>query len=70
MTRPSLLLDAALAERCRDGGQRRLWDVQSLPAFELGDIVPGEFTPELPQRSKSLSLIDYISRGLDRMQRV
>ncbi len=36
---------------------------------ELGNIVPGEFTPVLAKHSKSFSLIDCISVGVDRMQR-
>src|SRR4029077_8406727 len=35
----------------------------------LGNIVPGVFTPVLAKHSKSLSLIDCISVGVDRMQR-
>jgi hypothetical protein len=35
----------------------------------LGNIVPGVFTPVLAKHSKSFSLIDCISVGLDRMQR-
>jgi hypothetical protein len=37
--------------------------------FQLGNIVPGEFTPVLAKHSKSFSLIDCISVGVDRMQR-
>ncbi len=36
---------------------------------ELGDIVPGVFTHVLAKHSKSFSLIDCISVGVDRMQR-
>ena len=36
---------------------------------ELGDIVTGVFTPVLAKHSKSFSLIDCISVGVDRMQR-
>ena len=36
---------------------------------EFGDIVPGVFTPVLAKHSKSFSLIDCISVGVDRMQR-
>jgi hypothetical protein len=35
----------------------------------LGDIVSGVFTPVLAKHSKSLSLVDCISVGVDRMQR-
>ncbi len=35
----------------------------------LGDIVSGVFTPVLAKHSKSFSLIDCISVGVDRMQR-
>jgi hypothetical protein len=36
---------------------------------ELGNIVPGAFTPVLAKHSKSFSLIDCVSVGVDRMQR-
>jgi hypothetical protein len=36
---------------------------------KLGDIVTGVFTPVLAKHSKSFSLIDCISVGVDRMQR-
>ena len=36
---------------------------------ELGNIVPSVFTPVLAKHSKSSSLIDCISVGVDRMQR-
>jgi hypothetical protein len=36
---------------------------------EFGNIVPGVFTPALAKHSKSFSLIDCISVGVDRMQR-
>ncbi len=35
----------------------------------FGDIVTGVFTPVLAKHSKSFSLIDCISVGVDRMQR-
>jgi hypothetical protein len=35
----------------------------------LGNIVPSMFTPVLAKHSKSFSLIDCISVGVDRMQR-
>ena len=37
--------------------------------LEVGKIVPGAFTPVLAKHSKSFSLIDCISVGVDRMQR-
>jgi len=36
---------------------------------EFGNIVPGVFTRVLAKHSKSLSRIDCISVGVDRMQR-
>ena len=36
---------------------------------EFGNIVPGVFTPVLAKHSKSFSLIDCVSVGVDRMQR-
>ena len=36
---------------------------------QFGNIVPGAFTPVLAKHSKSFSLIDCISVGVDRMQR-
>ena len=36
---------------------------------QFGNIVPSAFTPVLAKHSKSLSLIDCISVGVDRMQR-
>ncbi len=36
---------------------------------QFGGIVPGVFTPVLAKHSKSFSLIDCISVGVDRMQR-
>ena len=35
----------------------------------LGDIVSGVFTPVLAKHSKSFSLVDGLSVGVDRMQR-
>jgi hypothetical protein len=35
----------------------------------VGNIVPGVFTPVLAKHSKSFSLIDCVSVGVDRMQR-
>src|SRR5215472_4502085 len=37
--------------------------------FAPGDIVPRVFTPVLAKHSKSFSLIDCVSVGVDRMQR-
>jgi hypothetical protein len=37
--------------------------------LELGNIVPGVFTPVLAKHSKSFSLIDCSALGVDRMQR-
>jgi hypothetical protein len=37
--------------------------------LEVGNIVSGVFTPVLAKHSKSFSLIDCISVGVDRMQR-
>jgi hypothetical protein len=37
--------------------------------YQFGDIVTGAFTPVLAKHSKSFSLIDCISVGVDRMQR-
>ncbi len=47
---------------------------QPVPVFlelppQFGDIVAGVFTPVLAKHSKSFSLIDCISVGVDRMQR-
>jgi hypothetical protein len=36
--------------------------------FQFGNIVSGAFTPVLAKHSKSLSLIDCVSVGVDRMQ--
>jgi len=40
-----------------------------LPEPNFGNIVPSVFTPVLAKHSKSFSLIDCISVGVDRMQR-
>src|SRR5216683_3268179 len=37
--------------------------------LELGNIVSGVFTPVLAKHSKSFSLVDCLSVGVDRMQR-
>jgi hypothetical protein len=47
--------------------------VQPVPIFlelppQFGDIVAGVFTPVLAKHSKSFSLIDCMSVGVDRMQ--
>jgi hypothetical protein len=44
-------------------------DKAILVSKRLGNIVPGAFTPVLAKHSKSFSLIDCISVGVDRMQR-
>ena len=36
---------------------------------EYGNVAPGAFTPVLAQHSKSFSLIDCVSIGVDRRQR-
>src|SRR5438874_116320 len=43
--------------------------LRAVLSFELGNIVPGVFTPVLAKHSKSFSLIDCVSVGVDRMQR-
>jgi hypothetical protein len=40
-----------------------------ITASKIGDIATGVFTPVLAKHSKSFSLIDCISVGVDRMQR-
>jgi hypothetical protein len=47
----------------------RLLDRDDSYPPELGNIVSGAFTPVLAKHSKSFSLIDCISVGVDRMQR-
>ena len=37
--------------------------------LELGNIVPGVFTPVLAKHTKSFSLVDTLSVGVDRIQR-
>ncbi len=44
-------------------------DVPERPTTRIGEIVIGVFTPVLAKHSKSFSLIDCISVGVDRMQR-
>ena len=46
-------------------GRRR----SHVSSVELGKIVLGVFTPVLAKHSKSFSLIDCVSVGVDRMQR-
>jgi hypothetical protein len=43
--------------------------VRAVLSLSLGKIVPGVFTPVRAKHSKSFSLIDCISVGVDRMQR-
>ena len=47
----------------------RLLGNRILRGAESGNIVPGAFTPVLAKHSKSFSLIDCVSVGVDRMQR-
>jgi hypothetical protein len=54
------IADGAGGERVTSKGSAEL---------EVGNIVPGVFTPVLAKHSKSFSLIDCISVGVDRMQR-
>ena len=37
--------------------------------FQLGNIVPGVFTPVLAKHTKSFNLVDTLSVGVDRIQR-
>ena len=57
----SLLSAASLSKSCDQSG--------SVARATLGNNVPGAFTPVLAKHSKSFSLIDCISVGVDRMQR-
>jgi hypothetical protein len=41
----------------------------AVTAVQFGNIVPGVFTPVLAKHSKSFSLIDCVSVGVDRIQR-
>jgi hypothetical protein len=45
------------------------WNPFCTGARQLGNIVSGVFTPVLAKHSKSFSLIDCISVGVDRTQR-
>jgi hypothetical protein len=47
----------------------RLSQVKAPREPRTGNIVPGVFTPVLTNHSKSLSPMDFISVGVDRMQR-
>jgi hypothetical protein len=51
-----------------EAGQKSCWG-KLKHTHRLGNIVPGVFTPVLAKHSKSFSLIDCISVGVDRMQR-
>jgi len=44
-------------------------EVTPKPPPELGNIVPGVFTPVLAKHTKSFNLIDTLSVGVDRIQR-
>ena len=44
--------------------------VEATRCPEFGNIVSGVFTPVLAKHSKSFSLIDCVSVGVDRMQRI
>jgi hypothetical protein len=48
---------------------KRLTATPGVEDVQLGNIVAGAFTPVLAKHSKSFSLIDCISVGVDRMQR-
>jgi len=50
---------------------RRLdnWNPYGAGPRQFGSIVSGVFTPVLAKHSKSFSLVDCISVGVDRMQR-
>ncbi len=50
-------------------GQKSSSRKSNLTEPEFGDIATGAFTPVLAKHSKSFSLIDCISVGVDRMQR-
>jgi hypothetical protein len=45
------------------------WNPYGARPRQFGSIVPGVFTPVLAKHSKSFSLVDCISVGVDRMQR-
>jgi hypothetical protein len=48
---------------------RSIFPISIFQTYELGNIVSGAFTPVLAKHSKSFSLIDCVSVGVDRMQR-
>jgi hypothetical protein len=52
-----------------DADQKSVSGKSNIRGSELGNIVSGVFTPVLAKHSKSFSLIDCISVGVDRMQR-
>ena len=56
---------------CRTSGffQKSASGKSNIHGTESGNIVPGVFTPVFAKHSKSFSLIDCISVGVDRMQR-
>jgi len=63
-----------LEERTRPWGHsHRVFSIVQLSngffLLQPGNIVPGVFTPVLAKHSKSFSLIDCVSVGVDRMQR-
>src|SRR5260370_40381598 len=45
------------------------WNPYGAGPRQFGSIVPGVFTPVLAKHSKSFSLVDCLSVGVDRMQR-
>jgi hypothetical protein len=45
------------------------WNPYRAGPRQFGSIVPGVFTPVLAKHSKSFSLVDCLSVGVDRMQR-
>jgi len=51
------------------GPEVRFEEVEPNEILKFGDIVSGAFMPVLAKQSKSFSLIDCISVGVDRMQR-
>jgi hypothetical protein len=71
------ILGAALTEvlpkaLCRSTASQcaqRLDGKLSPGPLELGNIVPGVFTPVLAKHTKSFNLIDTLSVGVDRIQR-
>src|SRR5207244_504750 len=56
---------ARVSQCCRRRRTGRVWQ----PSDSFGNIVAGAFTPVLAKHSKSFSLVDPISVGVDRMQR-